>query len=193
MVGAAAASDAPPGGRANIAAVSVMVAFLRGVNVGGKGKLAMADLRQAAAACGAEDVRTYIQSGNLVFRSRSSAASMAKKLRTAIAAAGDVDPDVVVRTRDELARVVAKNPYVARGEDPAHLHVVFDGDLRGLDVARYAPEEAVAAGRDLYLFLPRGLGRSKLAGDLARKGKGTGTARNWRTVLKCLELADGVG
>ncbi len=175
--------------------MAVMVALLRGVNVGGKSKLAMADLRNAAATCGYERVRTYIQSGNLVFVAPSpSTQAVAERLRETIAEVTDVQPDVIVRTRDELASVVDENPYVRRGEDTAHLHVVFmsgtaDASLGPIDLAGYAPEEASAVGRQLYLFLPSGMGRSKLAADLARREGPSGTTRNWRTVTTLLEMA----
>ena len=176
--------------------MAVMVALLRGVNVGGKGKLAMADLRAAAEACGYENVRTYIQSGNLVFVAPpGSALVVAERLRETIADTTQVQPQVIVRTRDELAAVVEQNPYAQRGEDAAHLHVVFAGgedeaSLGSIDLAAYAPEEAAAVGRQLYLFLPSGMGRSKLAVDLARHTGPSGTTRNWRTVNKLMEMAD---
>jgi uncharacterized protein (DUF1697 family) len=171
-----------------------MVALLRGVNVGGKAKLAMADLREIVAGCGFEDVRTYIQSGNVVFTTPGKADpdAVAATLATAIAAGSSVAPDVVVRTAAELAAVVDANPFLRRGEDTAHLHVSFTGtkpDLGIDDLARYAPEEAATAGREVYLFLPNGMGRSKLAADLARRSRPPGTARNWRTVTKLLEMA----
>jgi uncharacterized protein (DUF1697 family) len=176
--------------------MTVMVALLRGVNVGGKGRLAMAGLRAAAEACGYENVRTYIQSGNLVFVSPSaSTQAVAERLRETIADMTQVQPEVIVRTRHELAAVVEQNPYARRGEDAAHLHVVFAGgeeeaSLGSIDLAPYAPEEAVPIGRQLYLFLPTGMGRSKLAADLARQTGPSGTTRNWRTVNKLLEMAD---
>ncbi len=179
--------------------MATMVALLRGVNVGGKNKLAMNDLRDIATACGYEQVRTYIQSGNLVFSTTTSDTEvMARELRAAIAQATNVDPDVVVRNRDELASVVKTNPYLKRGEDPGHLHVVFlSGSARAsvplADLASYAPEEAAAVGRQLYLFLPSGVGRSKLAADLSRQKGPAGTMRNWRTVTKLLEMADETG
>ena len=177
-----------------------MVALLRGVNVGGRTKLAMADLREAAAACGYEHVRTYIQSGNLVFSTSTRTTSVvAEHLRKALAETTDLDPAVVVRTAKELRAVVEKNPYVERGEDPAHLHVVFTSgaaakaSLGSLDLARYAPEEASAVGPQLYLYLPSGLGRSRLAADLARQKGPPGTTRNWRTVSKLVAMADETG
>jgi uncharacterized protein (DUF1697 family) len=175
--------------------VTVMVALLRGVNVGGRNTLAMADLRKIAEECGLGEVRTYIQSGNLVCTSvETSTEIVGDELRRAIAAHTDVRPNVIVRTRDELAAVVQQNPFARK--DPAHLHVVFIGgtdeaSLGSVDAAAYAPEEAAVVGQHLYLYLPSGIGRSKLAADLARKSGPSGTTRNWRTVIKLLELADG--
>jgi uncharacterized protein (DUF1697 family) len=172
-----------------------MVALLRGVNVGGMNKLAMADLREAATACGYEQVRTYIQSGNLVFSTASETAEgVAERLQDAIAARTNVAPAVIVRTREELASIVERNPYVARGEPPQYLHVVFmsgaeKAAIQLADVGAYAPEEAVAIGRELYLCLPSGIGRSKLATALSRQKGRVATTRNWRTVTKLLELA----
>lgn len=88
-----------------------------------------------------------------------------------------------------------RNPYVRRGEDTAHLHVVFtsgaaDATLGSIDLAYYSPEAATAVGQQLYLFLPSGMGRSKLAADLARQKGPSTTTRNWRTVTKLLAMAD---
>jgi uncharacterized protein (DUF1697 family) len=174
-----------------------MVVLLRGVNVGGRNKLAMADLRSIAEACGFDQVRTYIQSGNLLCTSvESSTEVVAEQLQRAITQSTDTRPNVIVRTRDELAAAVEQNPFARRREDPAHLHVMFMGgptraSLGSIDAAAYAPEEAAAAGQHLYLLLPSGMGRSKLAADLAHQSGPNSTTRNWRTVIKLLELADG--
>lgn len=170
-----------------------MVALLRGVNVGGRGSLSMADLRAAAESCGYEHVRTYIQSGNLLLASGDPPARVAQELRRAIAEQTDVDPHVIVRTHRELAAVVDANPFVGRGADPGRVHVVFlaeQATLGSIDVPAYTPEEAVAAGREIYLMLPNGIGRSKLAADLARGSAASGTTRSWRTVTKLLALAE---
>jgi uncharacterized protein (DUF1697 family) len=179
--------------------VTVIVALLRGVNVGGKAKLAMADLREAAATCGIEDARTYIQSGNLVGRTTSrSTEAVARKLEAAVADLGGVAPDVAVRTKAELAEVMKSSPFLKRGEDPAHLHVVFMVGKEPAKVGlaepeKYRPEEVIAVGRELHLFLPGGVGRSQLAADLLRPKGPRGTMRNWRTVTKLLELAGELG
>jgi uncharacterized protein (DUF1697 family) len=188
---------APPG-RQNraMASTTALVALLRGVNVGGKAKLPMADLRKIVAGCGYGDVRTYIQSGNVVFTApgRPRDTAVAATLEDALAAATALTPAVIVRTGPQLAAVIEANPYLRRGEDPAHLHVTFGAGTAkaevGIDdLARYAPEEAAAVGREVYLFLPNGMGRSKLAADFARRGS-IGTTRNWRTVTKLLAMVE---
>jgi uncharacterized protein (DUF1697 family) len=179
--------------------MTVMVALLRGINVGGKTSLPMAELRAAVEGAGFDDVRTYIQSGNVVFRSsQRSTAAVEKTLTKAIAAVGKVAPDVMVRTRTELQAVVAGSPFLRRGEDEAKLHVVFLGGsakatVDGSDLDQFLPEEAIAVGREVHLFLPGGVGRSKLAEALTkaqRKAGPSGTMRSWRTVTKLLALAD---
>ena len=175
--------------------MSVMVALLRGINVGGSGILPMARLREIATSVGFTEVRTYIQSGNVVFAGRQrSTDAAAVALRSAIVSSTGLDPQVIVRTRDELAAVVDANPFLQRGDDPDHLHVMFlDEDaealIEGLDLRSRLPEEAIAIGRELYLQLPAGMGRSKLATDLARRLGSTGTVRNWRTVTTLLGMA----
>ena len=172
-----------------------MVALLRGVNVGGHGKLPMADLRAMAEELGYGDVATYIQSGNLVLSTSASAAAVARDLAAAIAAETSVAPAVVVRTRSQLAKVVRDNPFLGRGEDAGFQHVLFtEGPAKaavaGLDLPSYAPEEATAVGHELYLVLPNGVGRSKLAVDVGRQKGVVGTMRNWRTVTTVLAMAD---
>lgn len=174
-----------------------LVALLRGVNVGGKNKIAMSALKEIVADCGYEGARTYVQSGNVVFLASVTPETAAKRLKAAIADALSITPDVIVRSRDELADVVAHNPYADRSADPTHVHVGFmpgstKASLDGFDADRYAPEEARAIGRELFLYCPHGLGRSKLAEDLGRRKGPAGTMRNWRTVTKLLELADEV-
>ena len=100
--------------------------------------------------------------------------------------------DVIVRTKAELEAIVKANPYRQRGEDLSHLHIMFlpgraKASLKGVDAQ--PPEEVVAIGRQLHLLLLNGLGRSKLAADLAGPKGPRGTMRNWRTVNKLIEMA----
>ncbi len=176
--------------------MTAMVALLRGVNVGGSGTLPMTNLREIATEAGLEQVSTYIQSGNLVFSApRRSAAAVATSLRSAIAQATTLDPEVIVRTRAELATVIDGSPFLRRGEAPSHLHVVFMAGkaaplIKGFDASQHLPEEVVAVGRELHLFLPDGVGRSKLVTALARHTGPVGTMRGWRTVTTLQALAD---
>jgi len=177
----------------------IHVALLRGINVGGRNKLAMAKLREIAKGCGFEDVTTYVQSGNVVFRAAEAKSSaVAARLRAAIASGSGLDVAVMARTRNELAKVVAASPFARRVDDPTRLHVVFweeaprPSPLAALDLAAYAPEEARFVAGHLYLHLPNGAGRSPLAADLSRQKGPSGTMRNWRTVTNLLEMAEGL-
>ncbi|WP_127125273.1 DUF1697 domain-containing protein [Georgenia sp. SYP-B2076] len=185
------------------------VALLRGINVGGHNKVAMSDLRGVVTSLGHGDVATYIQSGNVVFTASApdaGTAALAAALEERIADELGVRPRVVVITRDELAHVVAANPYPDEA-DPKRLHAVFLAAAPSLSqveavatASRRAREqggrdEVTVLGRTMYLRTPDGLGRSKLAAVLARPGTGAeappeGTARNWSTVLKLLALLD---
>ena len=174
---------------------STLIVLLRGINVGGKGKLPMVQLREIAEGIGLDDVRTYIQSGNLVATTSIAPATVAKRLRAAIADAADLDVPIIVRTTDEWGAVIADNPFPGATSIGKTLHVTFlDGDapreLVDFDASGFAPEEFAVVGSELYLHLPDGIGRSKLAIKLHRlPGASTGTARNWNTVLKLAELA----
>jgi uncharacterized protein (DUF1697 family) len=177
-------------------AATVYVALLRGINVGGRSTLSMARLRQVATECGFGDVATYIQSGNLVFTSSATATAVAEQLEKAITAEGGPRPRVAVRSRDELAAVVAGNPYLEKSTDAKQLHVAFIVEgaephaAEALEIERFAPEELTVSGHETYLFLPDGIGRSKLAEALSRQKAADATVRNWRTVTKLLERAD---
>ncbi|HVW32793.1 MAG TPA: DUF1697 domain-containing protein, partial [Acidimicrobiia bacterium] len=168
--------------------------LLRGINVGGAGKLPMAALRETCARLGCEDIVTYIQSGNVVLRSRLPAA----RLRTALAAAIETGfgfaPEVMVRTAQELAAVVAANPYP--GADTGGVHVGFLHEPPGAAARRCltgldgAAERITAAGRELYYLLPNGMGRADLPVKVERCIRPAPvTVRNWNTVTKLAELS----
>jgi uncharacterized protein (DUF1697 family) len=172
--------------------VKRLVALLRGINVGGKGKLPMATVRAVFEAAGASDVVTYIQSGNVVFSHRAgSLATLERNLEDALAREAGFSVPVMLRTAAEIAAVVANNPYP--NAQPKQLHVVFlagkpsAAAVRSIDRDKYEPEEFVVAGREVYMHLPNGLGRAKLPPALA-KLQTPGTARNWQTVNKLVEL-----
>jgi uncharacterized protein (DUF1697 family) len=185
------------------------VALLRGINVGGKNKVGMADLRALVAELGHTDVSTYIQSGNVLFTAPADAdgAEVARAMTEAIAAKLGVTSPVVLVTREELAAIHAANPFPGE-PDPRRVHAVVLSEppwpelLARLDTARAkaaqagSGDEVLAVGRTLYLHTPDGYGRSVLAEVLLRyvsdrKSGATGTARNWATMTKLLELCDG--
>lgn len=173
----------------------VYIALLRGINVGGNRSLKMADLVRTFEKAGASDVKTYIQSGNVVFAHASRAeAKLAGELEAAIAKASGHDVPVILRSTAQLAAVVEANPFPRA--KPEELHVFFmakqpaAGALESFDAKPFAPDRFELVGRELYLMLPNGLGRSKLAATIARKSPAKeATARNWRTIEKLVAMA----
>ena len=176
--------------------MTTFVALLRGVNVGGKNRISMPDLKSSFSSLGLEDVVTYIQSGNVVFRSP---ARGAQKLATAIegqiAKDFGVDVTVVLRTAAELEKIAEGNPFAKGKPDLSKLHLVFldrtpaKSAVAELDPERSPPDEFDVRGREIYLRLPNGMGRTKLTGDYFERQLGVAaTARNWKTLTKLLEL-----
>ncbi|MFL5963028.1 MAG: DUF1697 domain-containing protein [Gaiellaceae bacterium] len=166
------------------------IALLRGVNVGGNKRVEMARLRKLLEELGYRDVRTYVNSGNVVF---SGPRRSEKHLEQAIATALGFNVPVVLRSRDELADIVDANPLRDVATDPAKHLVIFCAAeaSTNLDPTEFAPETFHVRGREVYLWAPGGIGTSPLAKVLATKSLGDkSTARNWRTVEKLLELAD---
>jgi uncharacterized protein (DUF1697 family) len=166
------------------------IALLRGINLGGNKKVEMARLRALFEELGHDDVRTYVNSGNVVFGGRKRSE---KALEAALVEEFGFDIPVVIRSQDELADVVAANPLRKVASDPAKHLVVFCGAKAStdLDPADFAPETFRVRGREIYLWAPGGIGNSPLANLLVAKPVGKkSTARNWRTVEKLLALAD---
>ena len=167
------------------------VALLRGVNVGGRRTVAMAELRALFESLGHTDVSTLIQSGNVIFRATKPCAP--ESLEAAIEKRFGIDVNVVLRTPRELRHVVEKNPFTQ--VDPSKLHEAFmartpsPGAVRNLDPERYQPEEFSLRDRDLYLHLPNGVGRAKLPASLNRSLGIPTTIRNWATVTKLADVS----
>jgi uncharacterized protein (DUF1697 family) len=174
------------------------VALLRGVNVGGKNRLPMAALSAMFERAGCTDVRTYIQSGNVVFCATPPvAAQVGAQVSAAIAKQLGLRVPLVLRSAKELRAVAVGNPFLSQGEDLKRLHVVFlerppsSSARAALDPARSPPDRFVAQGRELYLCCPNGMARTKLTNDYLDRTLGTvSTVRNWNTVLALCELAD---
>ena len=157
----------------------------------------MPALREALERAGFADVRTYVQSGNLVLSSDADPDAVGREIEEVIREAFDLEIAVVVRTRDELAEVVKRNPLGHVAENPKRYQISFLSQelepsvLEKLHTAAVEPERLVAIGRELYAWHPSGVARSKLWGRLANAGLGvTATARNWTTVTTLLQMAD---
>jgi uncharacterized protein (DUF1697 family) len=178
------------GGIGESTGVRAWVALLRGVNVGGKNRLAMKALAGWFEAAGCQEVRTVGASGNVLFRAGAAVARAAPGLIEArIYKECGFRAPVLLRSGEELAAVREGNPFVAEGVDEALLHVVFlaEAPLAGasLEEARSPGDRAVVRGREVYLVLPRGVSGTKWTSAYVDRALGSvGTWRNWRTVGK---------
>src|SRR5688572_3275937 len=166
------------------------VLLLRGINVGGKSMVSMSRLREVLTAGGHRDVETYVQSGNVVADAKGrDAAQVALAAEQLLKAHFGRDIAVVARTAAAFRKVIDANPYADRLADGAPgtaVHVAFlrerpaAAGLAKVDVNRFAPEEFHAVGAEVYLYLPNGIGRSKLAQELSeRRLETVATVRNW--------------
>jgi uncharacterized protein (DUF1697 family) len=174
--------------------MTVGIAFIRGINVGGKNPVPMATLRTVCEQAGLRGARTYIQSGNVAFRApprelTRAAAAIAKGIQ----ARAGITPEVVVRSLDDLREIIAARPFDA---DPAKLIVMFLGGVpaasacRAVEDLKPDPERLALRGREIFIHFPSGMGTSKLSTARIEKLAGhPGTCRNWNTVLKMAELA----
>jgi uncharacterized protein (DUF1697 family) len=178
----------------------VVISLLRGVNVTGNNKIPMEALRQLCESLGLRGAQTYIQSGNVVFRTNAKdLATLARRIEDAIEKKFGCRPGVTLRTTAELKDVIARNPFARRRDiEPSKLLVNFflttepSAEMRSaiLGLKGDYPEEMVFGGRELYIHFPNGQGRSKLWPALDRALKKSATGRNLNTVTKLLEMAE---
>ncbi len=174
------------------------VALFRGINVGGKHKVPMADLRALFEGAGATNVRSYIQSGNVVYDAPARVApKIAERVEAELERAFGFGAPITVRTASELAAVLANNPYLRPDSDHARLHVIFLSTLpekrkvAALDPNRSPGDAYTISGREIYLSLPNGAADTKLTNAFFDSGLGvTSTARNWRTVTTLHEMLE---
>jgi uncharacterized protein (DUF1697 family) len=176
----------------------VIILMLRGVNVGGHNVFKMDALRTLYESLGFRNVESYVQSGNVVFSSEAqSLAALAKQIGDGIEKRFGFRPDLILRTPSDLKSVIARNPFARRQDlDPRKLHVMFLADnpqkeaLQQIAELKTDPEELRISGRELYMYFHNGMGRSGLSLNKIEKILSTpGTARNWNTVEKLLEMA----
>jgi uncharacterized protein (DUF1697 family) len=173
------------------------VVLLRGINLGPRNRVAMPALRELLAGAGFANVRTYVQSGNVVLETRRTPAAVARACEELIAAELGLDIAVVARTRDELAEVVRRDPLGDVADNPKRYQVSFlESELDPQIAERLSRlaaggERVQVIGREIYAWHPGGVARSKLWAGLAGKGLGVkATARNWTTVTTLLQMAD---
>jgi uncharacterized protein (DUF1697 family) len=173
------------------------IGLLRGINLGPRNRIPMPALRDCLASDGLQDVKTYVQSGNVVVTSDETPEELARRCEALIASTFGLDIPVIARTRDELAEVVRLNPLREVADNPKRYQVTFlsaepeHDQLERLAALAAPAEELVAVGREIYSWHPAGVGRSKLWGRIAGTGLGvTATARNWTTVEALLQIAD---
>ncbi|MGI8557129.1 MAG: DUF1697 domain-containing protein [Solirubrobacteraceae bacterium] len=170
-------------------------ALLQGINVGSRRRVAMVELRALLEGLGYDDVRTYLQSGNVLLSSPTPSEQLARELRQGISERLGFDVAVVVRSLDELAAIVAGDPLAGVAVDPKLYQVSFLSAEPAADVVRaisardLAPEQVVFSGREIYAWHPDGIHSSPLARLLSERRLGvSATARNWRTVKALLDL-----
>src|SRR5229473_2394089 len=181
--------------------MGVIISMLRGVNVGGHNKTKMEALRTLYESLKLRDAQTYVQSGNVIFRTDERDISrLVKRIEDGIERKFGFRPDVILRTAAEMRDVVARNPFAKRrGIEPGKLLVSFlasDPGEEGREKIRQMkcdPEEMRIERRELYIYFPNGMGRSKLPwAGMVKMLKTPGTGRNWNSVTKMLEMAEGL-
>lgn len=179
--------------------MGVIISMLRGVNVGGHNKIKMEELRKVYASLKLRDCQTYVQTGNVVFRTEErDLGALRERIEKKIESRFGFRPDVIVRTSAEMRDAIARNPFAARrGVEPGKLLVTFlasDPSKEALTkvlAMKFAPEELRLSGREVYIYFPNGMGETKLSWTAIAKTLGTtGTGRNWNSVTKMMEMAE---
>ncbi len=170
------------------------VALLRGINVGGKNILPMKEFRELLTTLGCESVATYIQSGNAIFTHAGNSAELPERIAAAVDSGFGFRPSVMVLTAGEFDAVATANPFAAEVTEPKFLHVWFKREsVKSANTARMdeiasSDEKFLSTDSAVYLYAPKGIGRSKLAGGMEKCLGVQATARNWRTVSKIGEM-----
>jgi len=178
---------------------STYVALLRGINVGGRNRLPMGDLKRMFKDAGCLSVRTYIQSGNVIFVSTPSGSQMAREtIAAAVFEAMGTRIPIILRSIHELTQVVGQNPFLSESQDSRTLHVGFLADrpssrlVSRLDPNRSPPDEFAVQGSEIYLHLPNGVARTRFTTAYLERALATeGTFRNWRTVVSLVRIGSG--
>ena len=173
------------------------IGLFRGINVGGRNRLPMKELVALLAEEGFDEVQTYIQSGNIVFRGTGTARAIGDRIVAAVARRFGFRPHLLLLSGEDLTHAAAANPYPEACAKPQCLHFWFlekaptAAATRSLEAVRAPSERFTVRGRVLYLEAPQGIGRSRLAARAESLLGVSATARNWRTVTRLLEMVRG--
>ncbi len=180
--------------------MNTYIGLLRGINVGGRNKLPMKELIVLLEDLGCQNVRTYIQSGNVVFQSADpNPEDLARQIGQAIKSRNGFEPQVLLLTAEDLAQAIATNPFPEAETEPKTLHFGFldsvptAPNMEKLESLKTPTERFRLIHKVFYLHAPDGIGRSKLSARSERLLGVAMTGRNWRTVCKIRELAKEVG
>jgi uncharacterized protein (DUF1697 family) len=180
--------------------MQTFISILRGINVSGQKKILMAELKLLYESLKFKDVTTYIQSGNVLFKSDKSLSDLelATKIRKAIYKKYGFEVPVIIRSKDEIQKIISTNPFLKEKDiDEKKLHVTFLSEIpvkeniESIKSDNYLPDQFIISGKDIYLHIPVSYGETKLSNNFfEKKLKVTATTRNWNTVKKLLELTN---
>ena len=176
--------------------MTTCISILRGINVGGQKKIQMTNLKSLYEELGVKNVRTYIQSGNIIFESNEQK-ELVQHIEQKIFEKYNFHVPVIIRTIDEMEIVLNNNPFLNENNiDESKLHVTFLGKLssrehiKKIETYNYYPDRFIISEKEVYLYCPNGYGRTKLNNTFfENKLKITATTRNWNTVKKLSEMA----
>jgi uncharacterized protein (DUF1697 family) len=179
--------------------MQTFISILRGINVSGQKKILMADLKVLYENLKFKDVRTYIQSGNVIFKSKEplSDIEFEKKIEDQIFKKYDFHVPVIIRSEDEIRKIIAANPFLKeKNIDPKKLHVTFLSNIpdkenvESIEKMDFSPDKFMISGKEVYLYVPNGYGETKISNTFfEKKLKVKATTRNWNTVNKLSELS----
>jgi uncharacterized protein (DUF1697 family) len=179
--------------------MQTFISILRGINVSGQKKILMADLKVLYENLKFKDVRTYIQSGNVIFKSNEplSDIEFEKKIEDQIFKKYNFHVPVIIRSEDEIRKIIAANPFLKeKNIDPKKLHVTFLSNIpdkenvESIEKMDFSPDKFMISGKEVYLYAPNGYGETKISNTFfEKKLKVKATTRNWNTVNKLSELS----
>lgn len=178
--------------------MQTFISILRGINVSGQKKILMDDLKSLYDHLQFKDVKTYIQSGNVIFKSdeKLSDAELAKKIEDEIFKKYKFQVPVIIRSEDEMEKIISANPFLKeKNIDPKKLHVTFLSKIPGkenieqLEGMDFLPDRFKVSAKEIYLYVPNGYGETKISNTFfEKKLKVNATTRNWNTVNKLSEM-----